>query len=994
MKKKNIALILFFGIFISEVFSQQINLNGTWKFGVNRKYNKEVEVPGIVTDPTQFNENKIWYKREVRLPEGDWSYGTLQLSGARFAPQVYIDGVLASKKNGGMAPTFHFLKSNHIKPGKSIIIEIALSPLNNLPESDASYIPEADHWRSNISSYLWDDVVLKFHNGIKISRLIPFYDIETKVIKLKYELDKIDYKRTEPFSMEIEIMDPHGKKLIGKEFVKTGLKGELDFYYGDNIQLWTPLIPNLYNLTLSVKDRKITLDKEQITIGIKQFEEKEKQFYLNGNPYKVRAGTIVWHRWSRNTENMDILYDTTWFINNIIKPLKDRGANTLRFHLGNPPERFLDLCDKFGLLVQYEWIFFHGMPASEKSLVEQWRSWLDLSMKHPSVALIHPYNETEGEQLIIAWDALNELLPEYPELVVEDRDVLHIHKYWWSLFENLGLYYDTYDEFPKAIMVDEFGGNYLDGEYNMGDYPTTSEAYLRFLGRGHTAIQRMHHHTISNSRVAEYWRRIGAAGFSPFCILGSKEDGSHWYVGDIHEGNLKPVWNALTAAWSPRSVSIEIWNRNFIPGQTITFPIHFFNDTDMEDNLSVEIRIEDPDGNVLYHHPIQKNIGAFSQVVDTFSLTLPGVEGKYLIKAELLNPPGYIKYPVISAWQVNIFSLKMDEKLQQIKIAISSYEDELYKFSADNNLSTTDFNDPKADVILTSAKTWDKITQLDKATLEIIENAINAGISVIMLDVGDVFLGQGYVDQKSKLTFLQGRYSVMNQITNKYEIIKGIELTFKQIAEPESHIHPDRNNDMLWENIPPGHTWLWNGLRGGIIVPATNMEISGLNRNAYLSKWAAKGAEENKIKSESYFAYDLQGFYRFSDLSKDEKLQSELRREVKFLVEDAPALKGSINPNAPMEIIDLTEGYKSSEKGQAKNIQPLVNCGRNLTQTPVILIDFGEGKGQLILSQLVTSGRLAGSPEAGGIYDIRYDAVACQFLINMIKTALRPPSPH
>src|SRR4030042_6937108 len=433
-----------------------ISLNGEWEMGCGRDYTERVIVPGVHSDPTRMEPSTLWYRREVILPEGNWKYATLELKGARFSPEVYINGVSVSKQNGGMAPTFHLLKHKDVKPGKSVIIEIALSQLNNIPQSDASYIPEADHWRSNISSYLWDDVVLKLHNEIKISRLIPIYDIEYKVIKLKYELDTIDYQKIKPVSIEIEITDLSGKKIIKKEFVKKDLNGELDIYYGDNMQLWTPLNPNLYNLTVSVNDRKIQSDSEQITIGIKQFDEQEKQFYLNNNPCKVRAGTVVWHRWSRNTENTDILYDTTWFKNNIIKPLKERGANTLRFHLGNPPERFLDLCDKYGLLVQYEWIFFHGMPASEKSLVEQWRSWLDLAMKHPRVALIHPYNETEEEQLTIAWDALNELLPEYPALVLEDRDVLHIHKYWWSLFENLGLYYDTYDEFPKAIMADEF----------------------------------------------------------------------------------------------------------------------------------------------------------------------------------------------------------------------------------------------------------------------------------------------------------------------------------------------------------------------------------------------------------------------------------------------------------------------------------------------------------------------------------------------------------
>jgi len=325
MKKKNLALLLFFGIFISDLHAQLINLNGTWEFGIDRKYDREVEVPGIVTDPAQFNKNKIWYKREVRLPEGDWSYGTLQLNGARFAPEVYIDGVLVSKQNGGMAPTFHLLKGKNVKPGKSVMLEIALSPLNNIPESDASYVPRADHWRSNISSYLWDDVVLKFHKGIRISRLIPSYDIENKVIKLKYELDRMESEKSGPFTVEIGIRDLQGRKLIGKEFAQKGPEGELDIFYGDSMQLWTPLNPSLYNLSISVRDRKRRLDTEQLTIGIRQFDEREKQFYLNGNPCKVRAGTVVWHRWSRNPENTDILYDTTWFVNHVIKPLKERN---------------------------------------------------------------------------------------------------------------------------------------------------------------------------------------------------------------------------------------------------------------------------------------------------------------------------------------------------------------------------------------------------------------------------------------------------------------------------------------------------------------------------------------------------------------------------------------------------------------------------------------------------------------------------------------------
>ncbi len=67
-----------------------------------------------------------------------------------------------------------------------------------------------------------------------------------------------------------------------------------------------------------------------------------------------------------------------------------------------------------------------------------------------------------------AWKAMGTVTAQYPPVVLSHRDVLHPHFYWWSLFENVGLYYESAKAFDRPIMVDEFGGNYLDGEGNPG----------------------------------------------------------------------------------------------------------------------------------------------------------------------------------------------------------------------------------------------------------------------------------------------------------------------------------------------------------------------------------------------------------------------------------------------------------------------------------------------------------------------------------------------
>ena len=178
-------------------------------------------------------------------------------------------------------------------------------------------------------------------------------------------------------------------------------------------------------------------------------------------------------------------------------------------------------------------------------------------------------------------------------------------------------------------------------------------------------------------------------------------------------------------------------------------------------------------------------------------------------------------------------------------------------------------------------------------------------------------------------------------------------------------------------------------MRGGLIVPATNFECTGLNQSAFLSQWYSRGADTTKIKEGNYFAYELEGFYEFSDSPNNMKIKEKLKNKLAFLIEDAPALKNSLNPFASVEITDISKTFKESQNGQVEDLVSLVNAGKNLTRTPVIMIKFGQGKGKLIISQLMTSGRLAPQFGEEGLYGIRYDGVANQFVLNMMEAVLK-----
>ena len=424
--------------------------------------------------------------------------------------------------------------------------------------------------------------------------------------------------------------------------------------------------------------------------------------------------------------------------------------------------------------------------------------------------------------------------------------------------------------------------------------------------------------------------------------------GNHWFLGEIADGKPKPVWDDLTAAWSPKSISIELWDRNFLPGDKLSFPLYLFNNSEGKTSFKIKLSICDSDQkiyeekNLVYNDILQS-----SSEVRLQEMKLPDDTGKYIIKAELINRDDNIRYPVISKWEINIFRPVVSLSLKSA--IVGADEPELISFLEDNKITRVPLSDPSARIILMSEEGWKMLSKADQPFIKKLEHSINSGISAIILDAGERYLGQGYPADKNNLGPLQAVSNRSNTPVKTYDLFGGIRLSFNEAAEPESHIHPDRNNSSLWRNIPLDHTWLWNGMRGGLIVPATNFDCTGLGSEAFLSQWLPRGAEESRISEGKYYAYSLEGIYEFSSSPEDNPARERLKNKVDFLIQDAPALANSLNANAPVKVTDLTKGYKESGNGIGKELIPLVNAGKSLTRTPVVMIKTGSGSGNIIV---------------------------------------------
>jgi len=951
-----------------------IDLNGRWQYGLDREYKGETDVPGITLNPEEITKGTLWYKRYVELPDGDWNKAVLELKGARFRPTVYVDDVKVSYSEGGMTRTMHPLAG--VAPGKTVVLEVALKSLADVPLEDASYIPAVDQWRSNASSCLWDDVVLHLYKDAAVDRVLTFADTQKDSVMFRYRVEgKADIA-------QIRILD--GRKVVWKT-EGTALEGENDISltYSGLLDEWTPETPKCYTMVIDLLDTVGYVNSSyRQTIGLREFEVKDKQFYLNGIHYPVRGGSVVWHRWVRDENSREINYDVEWYGKNVTSPIKDRGGNYLRFHLGVPPERFLDLCDRVGLVVQYEWSFFHGMPASYESLVEQYARWLDLASKHPSIVLFHPYNETSPEELERVWRALNRLCPEYPDMVLAERDVNHIHRYWWGMSENLGLYYDSYRQFIQPIMVDEFGGFYIDEQGEMGAYPMIPSGTRRWLSDGHDVEERLYHQCLATGKLGEYWRRLGAAGIGAFAIASSYEDGNNWYMGDLREGNLKPVWDALTPVWAPRAVLMDLWDRNFTPGQELSVPLHFINDSDDAEPIRAVFNIYDADGKSVWSRNVEHEVAPHGRYIEELTVRMPDKCGSYRLSLTTLNPGRQVKKKVVSDWDIEVLKAKCPEKLSKARIYVPEIEKELKAMVSAQNLNETD-NIEDADIILTGEKVLNDFLTYRQE----IDEAVKRGTSVVMLNAGERFLGKQYIDGQENIGAALRPIQTSTEIINT-PLFAGLTLSSAIYHEGESHIHPVSDNEELWYNLKKQNTRLWNGLRGGLIVPSAGMELHGLSQEAFTRQWAEKGADIDMIRKGPYYAYDHQGFYEYSHRGDDESIKKKLKDKVFFLIQDMPALDLSLDKNAPVQVIDLHKGYMANSGGRATEFIPLASAGKDLVKSPVMKIRFGEGEGCLVLSQLLTEGRLAeGFASEKESYPVRYDEAAVQFVLNMMESA-------
>ena len=449
------------------------NLNGLWEYAIIQKdqsqpdtFDGQILVPFPIESAlsgamkTVGPENRLWYRRTIRIPRTWKSKRVLLHFGAvDFETTVWVNEKEVGTHRGGYDPfTFDITDALVETPEQEIVVSV-------WDPTDAGTQPRGKQvrkphgiWYTSVTGIwqtVWLEPVPKAY--IKWIKIVP--DLDNKSVTVTAACSE-----SAGYSLEAEAKDWW--------FTKAKNKGGADEEIILKIKkpkLWSPDSPFLYDLNVMLKDSKgKKADEVSSYFGLRKIEIKKdkkgiNRLFLNNEPL-FQFGPLDQGWWPDGLytapSDVALRYD--------IEVLKKLGCNMLRKHVKIEPARFYYWCDKLGLMVWQDMPsgdkYIGGndpdiqrSPESAKEFETELTAMITKHFNHPCIIMWVPYNEGWGQ-----WDTpqIVELIKKLdPTRLVDnasgwtDRgvgDVHDIHSYPGPAMPPV--------EEKRATVLGEFGG--------------------------------------------------------------------------------------------------------------------------------------------------------------------------------------------------------------------------------------------------------------------------------------------------------------------------------------------------------------------------------------------------------------------------------------------------------------------------------------------------------------------------------------------------------
>jgi len=386
------------------------------------------------------------YKFE--FSSGKWQKKTTYIvfEGAMTDTRVKINGIDAGPVHQGGFYRFKYDITKLLKYGAKNLLEVQVDKMSeNASINQAER--KSDFW---VFGGIFRPVYLE---------ILPETFIERTAIDARadgsFKIDVFAKNLKADQRLEVQVKTKNGK-VFGKPFSVSGVAGqerfELKSQFHDPL-LWNAEFPNLYQVTVSLKDKKTTHHTITQKFGFRTVElRKNDGLYVNGTRI-VLKGTNRHSFWPETGRTLSYKLNLA-----DVKLMKEMNNNAVRMSHYPPDQNFLDICDSLGLYVLDEltgWQAKYDTQVGRKLVKEL----VVRDVNHPSILFWD--NGNEG-----GWNT--DLDGDYRLYDPQDRTVLHP----WEKFNGTDTHhYPDYNSVVKSVNSGKevyFPTEFLHGLYDGG----------------------------------------------------------------------------------------------------------------------------------------------------------------------------------------------------------------------------------------------------------------------------------------------------------------------------------------------------------------------------------------------------------------------------------------------------------------------------------------------------------------------------------------------
>ncbi|MBR3513841.1 MAG: DUF4981 domain-containing protein [Bacteroidaceae bacterium] len=343
------------------------------------------------------------YRRTVTIPAG-WKGQDIYLhvGSATSNLQVWVNGKeVGYSEDSKMEAEFNLTK--YLTPGRENLIAMQV-----MRWCDGSYLEDQDFWRF---TGIAREVYLYARPKAHIQDIFVHQDLVNNYKDGLLSVD-ITAPAAKGCTVELTLTDPSGRPAGITMVALQGNKATASLIVS-SAKAWSAEVPNLYTLSLSLKDKKgSTIEVINQRVGFRNIKIEGGQLLVNGQPILIKGA-------DRHELDPDGGYvvSVKRMIEDI-KVMKQLNMNAVRTcHYSDDP-RWYDLCDQYGLYVVAETnIESHGMgygdrtlaknPIYHKAHVERNQHNVQVQKNHPSVIFWSLGNEAGyGKNFEDAYDAV------------------------------------------------------------------------------------------------------------------------------------------------------------------------------------------------------------------------------------------------------------------------------------------------------------------------------------------------------------------------------------------------------------------------------------------------------------------------------------------------------------------------------------------------------------------------------------------------------------